>query len=210
MPTDYFSTELQSLVNWYKTTSQSLNNEYAKWSQNQAKELNVGSYGSGTSDSSTLYTDTASGDALYDGISELVKSTADSAQSTTSNYEAIGTMKDDFEQLVSQVGTIQTNVDDTMTNTNKLISAQAENIEESTTYANNFAKVLKNARSGGTDNEAVMNFLSNPVNITKKTTSGVTSDKDNTIWIIVTAAISSVLSMIVTYFLTKSSKSKNS
>lgn len=210
MPTDYFSTELQSLVNWYNTTSQSLNNEYAKWSQNQAKELNVGSYGSGTSDSSTLYTDTASGDALYDGISELVKSTADSAQSTTSNYEAIGTMTDDFEQLVSQVGTIQTNVDDTMTNTNKLISAQAENIEESTTYANNFAKVLKNARSGGTDNEAVMNFLSNPVNITKKTTSGVTSDKDNTIWIIATATISSVLSIIVTYFLTKSSKSKNS
>lgn len=210
LPSNYFADELQSLANWYNTASESLSNEYAKWSQNKAKELSVGSYSSGASDSSTLYTDTSSGDALYNSISELVKSTADSAQSTTSNYEAIGTMTDDFDQLVSQVGTIQTNVDDTMTNTNKLISAQAENIEESTTYANNFSKVLKNARSGGTDNEAVMNFLSNPVNITKKTTSGVVSDKDNTIWFIVTAVISSVLSILFTYFLTKSSKKKNS
>ena len=68
---------------------------------------------------------------------------------------------------------------------------------------------MKNARSGGTDNEAVMNFLSNPVNITKKTTSGVVAEKDNKIWIVVTALVSSILSIIVTYFLTKSSKPKS-
>ena len=118
-------------------------------------------------------------------------------------------MTDQFTQLVSQVNTIQKDVDDTMANTNKLISSQAGNIQESTTYATNFSKVLKNARSGGTDNEAVLNFLSNPVNITKKTTSGVVAEKDNKIWIVVTALVSSILSIIVTYFLTKSSKPKS-
>ena len=209
LPRNYFAQGLQSLVAWYNTAADSLNAEFSNWSHNQAKVLNVAPYGSGNADGTSLYVDASSGDALYSSISELVKSTSDNAQSTTSNYQALGTMTDQFTQLVSQVNTIQKDVDDTMANTNKLISSQAGNIQESTTYATNFSKVLKNARSGGTDNEAVMNFLSNPVNITKKTTSGVVAEKDNKIWIVVTALVSSILSIIVTYFLTKSSKPKS-
>ncbi|WP_024344451.1 type VII secretion protein EsaA [Streptococcus equinus] len=209
LPRNYFAQGLQSLVAWYNSAADSLNTEFSNWSHNQAKVLNVAPYGSGNADGTSLYVDASSGDALYSSISELVKSTSDNAQSTTSNYQALGTMTDQFTQLVSQVNTIQKDVDDTMANTNKLISSQAGNIQESTTYATNFSKVLKNARSGGTDNEAVMNFLSNPVNITKKTTSGVVAEKDNKIWIVVTALVSSILSIIVTYFLTKSSKPKS-
>lgn len=209
LPRNYFAQGLQSLVAWYNSAADSLNAEFSNWSHNQAKVLNVAPYGSGNADGTSLYVDASSGDALYSSISELVKSTSDKAQSTTSNYQALGTMTDQFTQLVSQVNTIQKDVDDTMANTNKLISSQAGNIQESTTYATNFSKVLKNARSGGTDNEAVMNFLSNPVNITKKTTSGVVAEKDNKIWIVVTALVSSILSIIVTYFLTKSSKPKS-
>lgn len=209
LPRNYFAQGLQSLVAWYNSAADSLNAEFSNWSHNQAKVLNVAPYGSGNADGTSLYVDASSGDALYSSISELVKSTSDNAQSTTSNYQALGTMTDQFTQLVSQVNTIQKDVDDTMANTNKLISSQAGNIQESTTYATNFSKVLKNARSGGTDNEAVMNFLSNPVNITKKTTSGVVAEKDNKIWIVVTAIVSSILSIIVTYFLTKSSKPKS-
>lgn len=209
LPRNYFAQGLQSLVAWYNSAADSLNAEFSNWSHNQAKVLNVAPYGSGNADGTSLYVDASSGDALYSSISELVKSTSDNAQSTTSNYQALGTMTDQFTQLVSQVNTIQKDVDDTMANTNKLISSQAGNIQESTTYATNFSKVLKNARSGGTDNEAVMNFLSNPVNITKKTTSGVVAEKDNKIWIVVTALVSSILSIIVTYFLTKSSKPKS-
>ncbi|WP_423831902.1 type VII secretion protein EsaA [Streptococcus equinus] len=209
LPRNYFAQGLQSLVAWYNSAADSLNAEFSNWSHNQAKVLNVAPYGSENADGTSLYVDASSGDALYSSISELVKSTSDNAQSTTSNYQALGTMTDQFTQLVSQVNTIQKDVDDTMANTNKLISSQAGNIQESTTYATNFSKVLKNARSGGTDNEAVMNFLSNPVNITKKTTSGVVAEKDNKIWIVVTALVSSILSIIVTYFLTKSSKPKS-
>ncbi|EQC68222.1 hypothetical protein HSISB1_1135 [Streptococcus sp. HSISB1] len=35
------------------------------------------------------------------------------------------------------------------------------------------------------------------------------AEKDNKIWIVVTALVSSILSIIVTYFLTKSSKPKS-
>ena len=52
--------------------------------------------------------------------------------------------------------------------TNDLISNEAEVIQGNRDYAESFKTVMKNIRDGGTTNQNVMNFLSNPIETKKR------------------------------------------
>ncbi|KYF37723.1 putative secretion accessory protein EsaA/YueB [Streptococcus mitis] len=77
-------------------------------------------------------------------------------------------MKDQFTQFNSQVKTIKDNIDRTVSTTNELITTEANVIQGNRNYADSFKTVMKNIRDGGTTNQNVMSFLSNPIETKKK------------------------------------------
>jgi len=85
-------------------------------------------------------------------------------------------MDTQFNTLAEQAKRVQGEVKEVHQQTESLIKNQAKNIEDSTDFNKNFQGVLSNARSNGTDNQAVLNFLSNPV-VTEK--SNLVAEKRN-------------------------------
>ena len=76
--------------------------------------------------------------------------------------------------------------------TESLIKNQAKNIEDSTDFNKNFQGVLSNARSNGTDNQAVLNFLSNPVVTEKTSQSGVLSNTPIWVYLLVILLLTNI------------------
>ena len=112
-------------------------------------------------------------------------------------------MKDQFTQFVDQVQTIKGNVDKTISTTNDLISNEAEVIQGNRDYAESFKTVMKNIRDGGTTNQNVMNFLSNPIETKKETYEAPISVDNNRVWVILAIILSAISSAGITYWLTK-------
>ena len=153
--------------------------------------------------SGTLINDSESSNRLYSSIESLVSTTSNGSKETSQNHEAVGTMKDQFTQFVDQVQTIKGNVDKTISTTNDLISNEAEVIQGNRDYAESFKTVMKNIRDGGTTNQNVMNFLSNPIETKKETYEAPISVDNNRVWVILAIILSAISSAGITYWLTK-------
>ena len=202
LPNDYFKNQITNLANWYNNSIKTLSTEYDKWKETKAKQLEVTGTAS-NANSGTLINDSESSNRLYRSIESLVSTTSTGSKETSQNHEAVGTMKDQFTQFVDQVQTIKGNVDKTISTTNDLISNEAEVIQGNRDYAESFKTVMKNIRDGGTTNQNVMNFLSNPIETKKETYEAPISVDNNRVWVILAIILSAISSAGITYWLTK-------
>lgn len=205
LPNDYFKVEITDLTNWYNTSIQSLSEEYDIWKKTKEKQLET-TNSTSESNNNQLKVKIETPEQLYQSIQSLITTTSDSSKITNKNHEAVGTMKDQFTQFNSQVKTIKDNIDRTISTTNELITTEANVIQGNRNYANSFKTVMKNIRDGGTTNQNVMSFLSNPIETKKETYATPISVENNRLWIIVAVVVSGITSAGITYWLTKEKK----
>lgn len=205
LPNDYFKVEITDLTNWYNTSIKSLSKEYDIWKETKEKQLEI-TNSTSESNNNQLKVKIETPEQLYQSIQSLVTTTSDSSKITNKNHEAVGTMKDQFTQFNSQVKTIKDNIDRTISTTNELITTEANVIQGNRNYADSFKTVMKNIRDGGTTNQNVMSFLSNPIETKKETYATPISVENNRLWIIVAVVVSGITSAGITYWLTKEKK----
>lgn len=204
LPNQYFESKMTDLTTWYNSAIRILETEYDKWKATKAKQLEVTSYNTKNNEA-TLLNDGEASSRLYSSIESLVQTTTTNSKETTRSHEAVGTMKTQFDQFVNQVHSIKENVDKTITTTNELVSSEASVIQENRLYSNSFKDTMKNARDGGKTNQNVLNFLSKPIETKKETKAVPISTSNNSLWIVLAVLISSIISISITYWLTKTS-----
>ena len=205
LPNDYFKVEITDLTNWYNASIKSLSKEYDVWKETKEKQLEI-TNSTSESNNNQLKVKIDTPKQLYQSIQSLVTTTSDSSKITSKNHEAVGTMKDQFTQFNSQVKTIKDNIDRTVSTTNELITTEANVIQGNRNYADSFKTVMKNIRDGGTTNQNVMSFLSNPIETKKETYATPISVENNRLWVIVAVVVSGITSAGITYWLTKEKK----
>lgn len=205
LPNDYFKVEITDLTNWYNASIKSLSKEYDIWKETKEKQLEI-TNSTSASNNNQLKVKIETPEQLYKSIESLVTITSDSSKITNKNHEAVGTMKDQFTQFNSQVKTIKDNIDRTVSTTNELITTEANVIQGNRNYADSFKTVMKNIRDGGTTNQNVMSFLSNPIETKKETYATPISVENNRLWVIVAVVVSGITSAGITYWLTKEKK----
>ena len=205
LPNDYFKVKITDLTNWYNASIESLSKEYKVWKETKEKQLEI-TNSTSASNNNQLKVKIETPEQLYKSIESLVTITSDSSKITNKNHEAVGTMKDQFTQFNSQVKTIKDNIDRTVSTTNELITTEANVIQGNRNYADSFKTVMKNIRDGGTTNQNVMSFLSNPIETKKETYATPISVENNRLWIIVAVVVSGITSAGITYWLTKEKK----
>jgi hypothetical protein len=205
LPNDYFKVKITDLTNWYNASIESLSKEYKVWKETKEKQLEI-TNSTSESNNNQLKVKIYTPEQLYKSIESLVTITSDSSKITNKNHEAVGTMKDQFTQFNSQVKTIKDNIDRTVSTTNELITTEANVIQGNRNYADSFKTVMKNIRDGGTTNQNVMSFLSNPIETKKETYATPISVENNRLWIIVAVVVSGITSAGITYWLTKEKK----
>ena len=182
LPTNYFEKNLSEITNWYQTTSDELNAQYEKWKKNGPVLLEASSTTSGNNLSdSRVYTTDDTNNQLYKTVMGLASSTQKASDTVTTTGNAIGSMETQFSSLTEQAKRVQGDVNKVHRQTDSLVKAQAKNIENANAFNKNFQGVLSNARSNGTDNQAVLNFLSNPIASEELKQSGIL--KNTPIWI---------------------------
>ena len=205
LPNDYFKVKITDLTNWYNASIESLSKEYKVWKETKEKQLEI-TNSTSESNNNQLKVKIYTPEQLYKSIESLVTITSDSSKITNKNHEAVGTMKDQFTQFNSQVKTIKDNIDRTVSTTNELITTEANVIQGNRNYADSFKTVMKNIRDGGTTNQNVMSFLSNPIETKKETYATPISVENNRLWVIVAVVVSGITSAGITYWLTKEKK----
>lgn len=204
MPNSYFEEGVVRLTEWHNIAVNSLNSEYDKWKKTTVQKLGVISANASSDVVGFINNDGGASKQLYSSIEALVNTTLTGAKDTTRNQRAVGTMKTQFDQLLNQVSSVKNNVEKTASTTNELITTEANNIKENKTYSDSFKAMLKNARNGGTTNQKVIDFLSQPVEVKKEAkASQPISTKNNNLWIIAAVLVSCFTSIAATYWLTR-------
>ena len=169
LPNNYFTASIEDLTKWYQAASAKLKQEYEEWQKNGPELIEVSATNSGDGlATNQIYTTDESSDGLLDIVTRLASSTKNTSETINSNGSVIGSMETQFNSLSEQSKKVQEEVKQVHQQTETLIKNQSKNIEESTEFNNNFQGVLSNARSNGTDNQAVLNFLAKPI-VTEKT-----------------------------------------
>ena len=193
LPSNYFATIVKDLGDWHQEASNKLNEEYEKWKKNgpELLEISPTSSGDGLSNS-RLYTTDDSSNSLLDIVTKLASNTRNTSDTIISNGNTIGSMDTQFNTLAEQAKRVQGEVKEVHQQTESLIKNQAKNVEDSTEFNKNFQGVLSNARSNGTDNQAVLNFLSNPVVTEKTNQSGVLSNTPIWVYLLVILLLTNI------------------
>mgnify|MGYP000845864606 FL=1 len=105
----------------------------------------------------------------YDSLRDSSKKTA---QATADGAAQVRDISPQIQQLNETTESIQKSADGVLSSLNQSVKETSGTVEKNTSYAEQFGKVLANAKSGGSDNKQVFNFLSDP--ITTKVTEGKT------------------------------------
>ena len=193
LPNDYFAAIVGELSDWHQQAVDDLNKQYEEWKKNSPELLEVSPTSSSDSLSNNrLYTTDDSSNGLLDIVTKLASSTRNTSDTIASNGNAIGSMDTQFNTLAEQAKRVQGEVKEVHQQTESLIKNQAKNIEDSTDFNKNFQGVLSNARSNGTDNQAVLNFLSNPVVTEKTSQSGVLSNTPIWVYLLVILLLTNI------------------
>ncbi|WP_128834766.1 type VII secretion protein EsaA [Streptococcus sp. DD11] len=168
LPANYFAKNLTDLTDWYQKASEELNNQYQQWKDKEPELLEVSPDDSADQlDGHRLYTTAGTSNRLYQIITGLASNTQTVSDTVTGNGNAVGSMDTQFSNLSDQAKRVQGDVSKVHQETASLIKDQAKNIEDTNTFNHRFQGVLANARSNGTDNQAVLDFLSNPIQAEK-------------------------------------------
>ena len=105
----------------------------------------------------------------YDSLRDSSKK---AAQATADGAAQVRDISPQIQQLNETTESVQKSADGVLSSLNQSVKETSGTVEKNTSYAEQFGKVLANAKSGGADNKQVFNFLSDP--ITTKVTEGKT------------------------------------
>jgi type VII secretion EsaA-like protein len=135
----------------------------------------------------SIYADTADGDALYQTLSSMIASSAKSANDTATSAQIITDNSGEFELMIAAVTNTQNSAQQVLNATNNLLASGNGDLKNSKDYNSNFATVLANTRSTGANQGKIFDFFSNPIlekDITPRAT-GTTVKSFDWRWVIV-------------------------
>ena len=118
-----------------------------------------------------LYTETS--DALIEQIQALVASTGKTTSTIAESSTAVKDNATQFEELVNQATTTQKDAQALLANTDNLVSAGNQGVEESKGFFGDFSKTLANTRTKGVNTQGIYDFFATPI-----ATSNVTPKQD--------------------------------
>ncbi len=116
-----------------------------------------------TSVSSALSDSDSTLGTLSSTLSDLLSSTSELKSTSESNADEASQVSTLFSSFNSDVESAQSNSSKLATDAQDLMAQFNKELEESGDFVGSFVKVLNNAYSNGVANEALLDFLSNPV-----------------------------------------------
>ena len=116
-----------------------------------------------TSVSSALSDSDSTLGTLSSTLSDLLSSTSELKSTSKSNADEASQVSTLFSSFNSDVESAQSNSSKLATDAQDLMAQFNKELEESGDFVGSFVKVLNNAYSNGVANEALLDFLSNPV-----------------------------------------------
>ncbi|TDE75032.1 type VII secretion protein EsaA [Streptococcus vicugnae] len=116
-----------------------------------------------TSVSSALSDSDSTLGTLSSTLSDLLSSTSELKSTSESNVDEASQVSTLFSSFNSDVESAQSNSSKLATDAQDLMAQFNKELEESGDFVGSFVKVLNNAYSNGVANEALLDFLSNPV-----------------------------------------------
>lgn len=116
-----------------------------------------------TSVSSALSDSDSTLGTLSSTLSDLLSSTSELKSTSESNADEASQVSTLFSSFNSDVESAQSNSSKLATDVQDLMAQFNKELEESGDFVGSFVKVLNNAYSNGVANEALLDFLSNPV-----------------------------------------------
>ena len=171
LPADYFAENLTALNTWYAKTMSKIEETYKNWQQQSASSLQVKDWNKYDSTKTELYTETS--DALIEQIQALVASTGKTTSTIAESSTAVKDNATQFEELVNQATTTQKDAQALLANTDNLVSAGNQGVEESKGFFGDFSKTLANTRTKGVNTQGIYDFFATPI-----ATSNVTPKQD--------------------------------
>ncbi|EHQ8838772.1 type VII secretion protein EsaA [Enterococcus faecalis] len=174
MPNDILNQNIIALENWYQSTLASITQQYDSWKKNDKQTLALKPWQAYSSNEKALYEDKQSSEELYKTLSELLTSTAKTAEDTARSAQMIKDNATEFKQMVETTEETKNSAEKLLKNTNDLLNTGEESFKQNQEYNTNFNKVLANTRDQKADKSQLLNFFAQPLNIeniTQKNTS---------------------------------------
>lgn len=158
---DTIANQLASLQSLNEAITSSLNSEITAVQslQEQISDLKTQE----TSVSSALSDSDSTLGTLSSTLSDLLSSTSELKSTSESNADEASQVSTLFSSFNSDVESAQSNSSKLATDAQDLMAQFNKELEESGDFVGSFVKVLNNAYSNGVANEALLDFLSNPV-----------------------------------------------
>lgn len=158
---DTIANQLASLQSSNEAITSSLNSEITAVQslQEQISDLKTQE----TSVSSALSDSDSTLGTLSSTLSDLLSSTSELKSTSESNADEASQVSTLFSSFNSDVESAQSNSSKLATDAQDLMAQFNKELEESGDFVGSFVKVLNNAYSNGVANEALLDFLSNPV-----------------------------------------------
>lgn len=156
--------EVAILKDWFDKANQEINVSYDSWTKtDKIKATSIITENNpqpAKNETAMIHTET---EGLVKNIQTLTNSSKETAKTTNSAAAKVKTVAPTIQQLKDSTNKVKTNAADILTNLDKTVTDVQENTNDNTKYAETFEKVLANTTNGGSDNEKVFNFLSNPI-----------------------------------------------
>lgn len=168
---DLLVKQASALNTWYGEMQKVLDQAHGQWKDSEKvpyeSVVNAQNPQPERMDTSKLEEEVKSLLSQYDSLRDSSKK---AAQATADGAAQVRDISPQIQQLNETTESVQKSADSVLSSLNQSVKETSSTVEKNTSYAEQFGKVLANAKSGGSDNKQVFNFLSDP--ITTKVTEG--------------------------------------
>lgn len=152
------------LKDWFDQANQEIDETYKSWRETD-KFAPVSIITDDTlhperNETTVINTETEN---LVKNIQTLASSSIETVKTTEETAAKVKDVAPTIQVLRESTDKVKTDTDDILTNLDKTVTEVYEQTTDNTKYAETFDKVLANTKNGGSDNTAVFNFLSNPI-----------------------------------------------
>jgi len=166
LPDNFFSGNISDLDNWYATTMAYITDSTNQWNSNKMDvNLTTKEWKDKDGNIHNIYTDQTDGDALYQTISSLMKSTSQSATETANAAKMIKDNSNQFEQMVQTVQTTKADAQKVLDTTDASIKNGQTGLKASQNYNNKFGQTLANTRNPNANQNKLFDFFAQPISI---------------------------------------------
>jgi len=157
-------TEANALLNWHRNSVTELAGEYGTWTQGEILQLLMReNFGTPLFSENYIYYNTQSGENMIQLMSLLVAASQSEINNIISGSSELVNLDDDFDTLMGNTNNVYGQMDTILGNVAVLDDELYTNVNSNLAYAQNFSTIMENARIGGTENPAFLNFLPRPV-----------------------------------------------